>query len=78
VKDGLQTLLNDDGMPPKQMNHLIRDITRELRVLDFSPAIPGAVADPSVVRRLQTMQAAVTAFVHDTPALVAYLPQGGW
>ena len=70
-------ILAADGIGPKQDIHkLIQDVTKELRILDFTA---GVMTPAATVAKLQIEQGVMSAYVHDTPALVALMPDHtGW
>jgi hypothetical protein len=82
-KAGLQILLNPanrDAFPIGPLHELLNDVNKELRILGSVPPDPAThYAVPDIIAKLQTIQGTMAAFVHDTPALVAHMPDGaGW
>jgi hypothetical protein len=77
-KAGLETLLNNDAFPGKPIDMLLRDISLEEKVLDFTPQSSGFV-DQHTIDKLDQIQEKMAKTVQDSPQLLAQMPDNiGW
>jgi hypothetical protein len=72
------TILAADGYPKQPIHELLKDVATELKILDFT-AGNDMYAPSATITKILAEQGVMSAYVHDTPALVALMPDhAGW